>query len=222
MEDIPDVPQDIQNKTMEIFISYSTKNSREASFVCRKMEASGMRCWIAPRDLLPGTNFADNIEMALDNAKLLILILSRESVNSPWVEGEVNTAFSAGMPILVYQIDDVMPDGAFKIMIEKFPTLCTCGNIEKDAATLVYNAMVFTGRMAAPKGGFSTKTLSKTKGQRPSVHSVRSAQKKKPVSEKRNTSGVLWAVVICVLCIVVTVLSAPFWFPLIQSLLPVR
>lgn len=151
-EALPVVPAKLKSAEKEIFISYSTRNPKEAAFVCRKLEEAGMRCWIAPRDLLPGTNFADNIEAALAGARCMVLISSRHSVTSPWVEGEVNTAFSNGMPILVYQIEPVQLSGAMKVMIEKFQTLVASGDPEKDAGTLAYNAMILTGRTPAPEG----------------------------------------------------------------------
>lgn len=230
LETLPDAPAEIAHDTKEVFLSYSTKNSNEAAFVCKKIETAGMRCWIAPRDLLAGTNFADNIETALNNAKLLILILSRESANSPWVEGEVNTAFSSGMPILVYQIDDVRPSGALKVMLEKFPTLLASGNAENDAVTLIYNAKILTGRVAAtPAAGhlrYSAANVARAKsaGLRPAPKPTAPKHRRAPASApaKKNSSSVALSLVVCLLCIIATILSAPIWFPLLQRFFPTQ
>ena len=38
----------------EVFISYSTKNKNVADAVVANFEKNGIRCWYAPRDILPG------------------------------------------------------------------------------------------------------------------------------------------------------------------------
>ena len=38
----------------DVFISYSAKDKTTADGVCATLEAKGIRCWIAPRDILPG------------------------------------------------------------------------------------------------------------------------------------------------------------------------
>lgn len=226
LENLPSAPREIENSAKEVFVSYSTKNPKEAAFVCKKLEASGLRCWIAPRDLLPGTNFADNIEVALSNAKLLVLILSKASIDSPWVEGEVNTAFSAGMPILVYKIDNVKPTGSLRVMLEKFPTLVTSGNAAKDAKTLVYNAMILAGRIAHPgeHGGVRATSPVSTAASPGGVRKVssRNIQVRRSAPPHAKSTNIALIVIICLICVLATILSAPLWFPTIQSVLPSR
>ena len=38
----------------DAFISYSSKDKTIADAVCARLEARGIRCWIAPRDVRPG------------------------------------------------------------------------------------------------------------------------------------------------------------------------
>ena len=226
-ERLPETPAALQSARKEVFISYSTKNPGEASFVCRKLEKAGMRCWIAPRDLLPGTNFADNIEAALANARLLVLILSHASATSPWVEGEVNTAFSSGLPILVYRIDDVVPDGSLKVMIENFPTLSSEGDFEKDAGTLVYNAMIFTGRAEAPEGydvsAFAPARISAKVTTEEPQKVVPRKTARKPVAvttPRRSSPSKTWIFVAAViLWTIIMVATARFWFPWVSGAL---
>ncbi len=37
----------------DVFISHSAKDKATADAVCAVLEAEGIRCWIAPRDVLP-------------------------------------------------------------------------------------------------------------------------------------------------------------------------
>lgn len=38
----------------DIFISYSSQDKPTADAACAVLEAAGIRCWIAPRDIMPG------------------------------------------------------------------------------------------------------------------------------------------------------------------------
>ena len=65
----------------QIFISYSSKNKAIADAVCHKLEERKMKCWIAPRDILPGANYAEELINAIDNSKLFVLIFPKIPIN---------------------------------------------------------------------------------------------------------------------------------------------
>ena len=52
--------------THDVFISYSTKDKVIADTVCAKLEENNIRVWIAPRDVPPGSNFAEAIVNAIN------------------------------------------------------------------------------------------------------------------------------------------------------------
>jgi parallel beta-helix repeat protein len=62
---------------------------------------------MAPRDILPGKDFAEAIIEAIENCRVFVLILSTSSANSPHVLREINKAASKGIPILSFIIEDV-------------------------------------------------------------------------------------------------------------------
>jgi hypothetical protein len=41
----------------DVFISYSSHDKPIADAVCAGLEAAKIRCWIAPRDMLPGVPY---------------------------------------------------------------------------------------------------------------------------------------------------------------------
>jgi hypothetical protein len=43
----------------DVFISYSSKDKPTADAVCATLEANGIRCWIAPRDVVPGSDWGE-------------------------------------------------------------------------------------------------------------------------------------------------------------------
>jgi len=74
------------------FISYSTKDQEFAERVHEHLQNKGVRCWFAPHDLKIGDRFQEEIEQSIRVYEKLLIILSKNSVNSPWVEREVQAA----------------------------------------------------------------------------------------------------------------------------------
>lgn len=74
------------------FISYSSKDDRLAQRIYADLQARGVRCWFAPHDLPIGAKTREEIDRAIEQKEKLLLILSKNSVQSDWVEKEVETA----------------------------------------------------------------------------------------------------------------------------------
>jgi hypothetical protein len=75
------------------FISYSA-NDDFAKRIHADLQNSGVRCWFAPRDLPIGAKIWDAIDEAIKLRDKLVLILSKNSIDSDWVEDEVQKAFA--------------------------------------------------------------------------------------------------------------------------------
>lgn len=89
----------------DVFISYSSKNSTAAQAICHELEDSGIKCWMAPRDIPVGSKYASVINRAIIHCKVIVLVFSDYSARSPWVESEINIAFSNRKVIIPYKID---------------------------------------------------------------------------------------------------------------------
>ena len=74
------------------FISYSHKDEEFAKRLHADLQDKGVRCWYAPEDLVIGSKIRVGIDEAIRRYDKLLLILSVNSVNSQWVEQEVETA----------------------------------------------------------------------------------------------------------------------------------
>jgi TIR domain-containing protein/pentapeptide repeat protein len=74
------------------FISYSSRNQDFAERLYADLQSKGVRCWYAPEDLKIGDRFRVRIDESIRAHEKLLLILSKESVESQWVEKEVETA----------------------------------------------------------------------------------------------------------------------------------
>jgi TolB-like protein/Tfp pilus assembly protein PilF len=89
----------------DVFISYASQDAGIANAVVQALESDSLRCWIAPRDVVPGALYADEIIHAISDAKLLVLVLSGSAASSPHVGREVERAASKRRPIITMRID---------------------------------------------------------------------------------------------------------------------
>ncbi len=89
-----------------VFISYASQDAAIADQIRVGLEAAGILCWIAPRDVRAGQSYAAAIVEAINSCRSLLLILSRSAVESPHVLREVERASSKRRPILSVRIDD--------------------------------------------------------------------------------------------------------------------
>ena len=91
----------------DVFISFAVEDEATADAVRAALEASRIRCWIAPRDVLPGVDYAQAIVEAISQSRAMVLVFSSRSNHSPHVRREVERAVSRGIPILPIRIEDV-------------------------------------------------------------------------------------------------------------------
>ena len=75
------------------FISYSSKDQKFAERLHADLQDKGVRCWFAPEDLKIGARTRPAIDEAIRVRDKVLLILSERSIESDWVEKEVETAF---------------------------------------------------------------------------------------------------------------------------------
>lgn len=89
-----------------IFISYSSKEAAVAAKVCDYLEASGIRCWIAPRNIDAGGNYASQIVSAIKTCEILVVLASENTNASGHVSNEVSIAFDNRKVIIPFKLQD--------------------------------------------------------------------------------------------------------------------
>jgi len=101
----------------DAFISYAHKDKAIADAACAALEAAGTRCWIAPRDVAPGTQWAAAIVDAIDHCRVIVLIFSSEANLSSQIHREVERAVSKGIPIIPLRIEEVQPTSSMEYFL---------------------------------------------------------------------------------------------------------
>jgi hypothetical protein len=81
------------------------------------LEAGGVGCWIAPRDIEAGENYTQAILDALDAAPAVVLVFSSATNESPHVSRELEVAVGAGRRIVPVRLEAVEPSGALRYFI---------------------------------------------------------------------------------------------------------
>jgi TIR domain len=92
----------------QVFICYSHHDVGYAHSTCRALEGADIRCWMAPRDISPSKDWAEEIIDAISSAAIMVLILSSSSNDSPQVRREVERAISKSVPVLPLRVEDVL------------------------------------------------------------------------------------------------------------------
>jgi len=125
-----------------VFVSYSQPDRDVAHELVSRVEAHGVECWIAPRDVLPGESWPAAIVAAIAEARVMVLVFSASANNSPQVAREVERAVFRGVSVLPFRIADITPSASLEYFLstrnwlDAFPPplephyarLCTCLN----------------------------------------------------------------------------------------------
>ncbi len=91
----------------DVFISHSKEDRTVANAAVARLEARGIRCWIAPRDITPGLDWSAEIVEAIEHARVMVLIYSANSNASQQIKREVERAVSQGIPVVTFRLEDV-------------------------------------------------------------------------------------------------------------------
>jgi hypothetical protein len=101
----------------EVFISYSQPDRECAFEMVARLEAQGIECWIAPRDIAPSADWAAEIMDAISGARAMILVFSASSNQSPQVRREVERAVHKELSILPFRIENVLPSKSLEFFL---------------------------------------------------------------------------------------------------------
>ncbi len=98
----------------DVFISHSSVDKKIADYICEQLEKNGITCWIAPRDIVAGSDWAATISGALSEARAMLLIFSKNSARSKQVPKELSIAEKKNTLVIPYKIDDTELTGSFE------------------------------------------------------------------------------------------------------------
>jgi len=92
-----------------VFLSYSTADQTSADALLRGLESKGVRVWMAPRDVRPGSDYSEAIQDAIETSSAVVALVSDSANLSRHVKAEIEIAFSSGKPLFPVRFNDVEP-----------------------------------------------------------------------------------------------------------------
>jgi hypothetical protein len=103
--------------TRDVFVSYSVPDRDCAFELVSRLEARGLSVWIAPRDISPAAEWAEEIIDAISAARLMLLVFSSHSNASPQVRREVERAVHKQVPVLPFRLEDIVPSKSLEYFL---------------------------------------------------------------------------------------------------------
>jgi hypothetical protein len=100
-----------------VFVSYSHPDADTAFGVVAHLEGHEVSCWVAPRDVPPGTDWAEQVVAAIARACLMVLVFSSSANGSPQVRREVERAVHRRVRVLPFRIEDVLPSRSLEYFL---------------------------------------------------------------------------------------------------------
>jgi hypothetical protein len=132
------------------FVSHESSDKAAAETVCRALEARQLPCFIAPRDILPGRNYGEAIARAIEDARILVLVLSPNAARSEHVLREVELAARHHLPIVPFRIGAAASSRALDYFLAGAQYLdASSGPIERHAETLAERVPTLLGLSAS-------------------------------------------------------------------------
>jgi adenylate cyclase len=117
-----------------VFISYASQDVAIANVLVEALESADLRCWIAPRNVVPGSLYADEIVGAINAAQAVVLVLSKHAIGSPHVGKEIERASSKRRRIFALRTDSAPLTRAFEYFLSESQWI-DLGHGGTDAAT---------------------------------------------------------------------------------------
>ena len=101
----------------DVFLSHSSVDAAITQAICHYLEAKGIRCWIAPRDIRSGEIWSSEIMAGIKHSKVTVLVLSDSSNSSRYVLREIEQSVSLGHGVLPVRIADIMPSDSLNFFV---------------------------------------------------------------------------------------------------------
>jgi len=131
----------------DVFISHSSADSKLAYAMCDYLEEKGIRCWIAPRDVYGGTEYAEAIIMGIRNCKIMVVLFNKNANDSIYVKNEVERAFNYKSILIPFKVDQTIPSATLELFLGSVHSLdATNGNPEDHFDLLYQNCARVLGK----------------------------------------------------------------------------
>src|SRR5215472_16808377 len=94
----------------DVFLSYTCSDLNRIKPLVTALEQEGISVWW-DREIPPGKTFAQVIQEELSKAKCVVVVWTRDSIHSEWVETEAAVGKKRGLlvPVLLDDVENDIP-----------------------------------------------------------------------------------------------------------------
>ena len=128
----------------EVFISYKSNDSQlgnndetVANELCSSIEAAGLSCWIAPRDIEPGVRYGRAIMEAINSCQVMVVVFSKHANISEHIANEVDAIFARHVDIIPFNIDGSQPGLELDYYLRRMQWIDASGDYRKKIPELI-------------------------------------------------------------------------------------
>ena len=122
----------------DVFISHSSADSKLAYAMCDYLEEKGIRCWVAPRDVQGGTEYAEAIIMGIRSCKIMVVLFNKNANDSIYVKNEVERAFTYKSILIPFKLDQTIPSATLELFLGSVHSLDATNGNPEDCFDLLY------------------------------------------------------------------------------------
>jgi len=113
----------------QIFISHASEDRAAAEALCAALEAAGLQCWIAFRDIPPGASYSRAIMEAISASCAMVVVLSSRTGASQHVMREIERAVDRSVTLFPVRIEDVKPEDDLEYLLSAVQWIDAFGGI---------------------------------------------------------------------------------------------
>ncbi len=92
----------------KVFISHSNQDSDETLFIAESLRRVGIDVWVDFENIRGGADWLCEIEAGIQRCDAVIIVLSKSSANSVWVERECLFAWQLRKPVFTALVADIL------------------------------------------------------------------------------------------------------------------
>jgi tetratricopeptide (TPR) repeat protein len=145
-------PEKMPDTEPLLFVSHVSEDRVAALEIAEELERRGVQCWIAPRDVQPGSRFDDEIADALDSCRAMLLIFSERCNDSAYIRREVTVAGENHKVIIPFRIEDAQPRRGLRVRLSDLHWIDAFASRERAIDELAKNfAPLEKERLTRPK-----------------------------------------------------------------------
>ena len=126
----------------DVFISYKSGELAYTEKVAKYLEDNDINVWYAPRNLThnaSGELFDDAIADAIKDVRVVVVMVSEQSLTSHWVRAEVQRAEKTGKFIIPFVISEYSADNGLVMRLEMLHMILAYPDLESQLPVLLEN-----------------------------------------------------------------------------------